>query len=69
MTIGKPLKLSLIWDVVGLSSSIRLEVIIEWIQLQVNFGRASPILFYKFLKDMNSWSNMFVPIQLQNELS
>ena len=33
MTIGKPLKLSSIWDVVGLSSLIRLEVMEEWIEV------------------------------------
>ena len=67
MTIGKLLKLALIWDVVELSSSIRLEVMIEWIQ--INFCLASLVLFYEFLKDMNSLWNMFDPIQLLNELS
>ena len=33
MTVGKPLKFSLIVDVAGLPSSIRLEVVYEQIQL------------------------------------
>ena len=33
MTVGKPLKFSLIVDVTGLSSSIRLEVVLEQTQL------------------------------------
>ena len=33
MTVGKPLKFSLIVDVAGLSSSIRLEVVLEQTQL------------------------------------
>ena len=61
MTIWKLLKLALIWDVSELSSSIHLEVMIEWIQ--INFCLASLVLFYDFLKDMNSLWNMFDPIQ------